>query len=332
MTSPGPGGRPDGRIILHLPGAMAQPDGARLSGFLAKLHAGFTRAGARVEIRRRDFAALEALAETPDFHIVWQGRMRHPRLLNTAVGYIFPFWYLDAEGVYGASSLAHAAFDPAAQPAPEARAFVQRLRQRLVVPRQSRIDQPQSPTGPLPEGAIAIFLQGWSEPTERLRHMTEAEMVAAVLADTAGRPVIVKPHPLARDTETFELLAALQDDPRVTVSFGNIHDILASAALSVSLCSSVSLEGMLHRRPAVLFGRSDFHHCAETVTRAKDWPAAQARALARDWPFDAFLYWFLARQMVNAGRPDLLEQAAARIAATGADLGALGLARLAPGA
>lgn len=325
------GRAPNGRIVLHLPGAMAEPDGSRLPGFLSKLHAGFGAVGARVEIRQRDRAALEALGETPDFHIVWQGRFRHPRLLNTAVAYVFPFWYLDPQGVYGASTVTERRFDPAAQDPTEARAFADRLRKRLVEPRQSRLPQPDV-TAPLPKGAIAIFLQGRSEPTERLGYMPEAEMVKTVLSETRGRPVILKPHPLTRDLETFEMLAALKDDPRVIVSFGNIHDILAASAVTVSLCSAVSLEGMMHHRPAVLFGRSDFHHCAETVARAQDWPAALDRALAQARPFDAFLHWFLAEQMLNAGRPDLLLQAAGRIAATGADLTDLGLGRLRGGA
>ncbi|PCD77039.1 hypothetical protein [Pseudothioclava arenosa] len=325
------GRAPKGRIVLHLPGAMGAPDGSRLPGFLSKLHAGFSAAGAQVEIRQRDRAALEALAETPDFHIVWQGRYQHPRLLNTAIAYVFPFWYLDPQGVYGASTVTGARFDPDAQDPAEARAFADRLRKRLVEPRQSRLPQPEV-TAPLPRGAIAVFLQGQSEPTERLGYMPEDEMLRAVLADTQGRPVIIKPHPLTRDLETFERIAALRDDPRVTISLGNIHDILAASAVTVSLCSAVSLEGMLHHRPAVLFGRSDFHHCTETVTRAEDWPAALSRALARDWPFDAFLHWFLGEKMLNAGRPDLLQRAARRIGATGADLTDLGLAGLAAGA
>ena len=186
MHSTGPG------IVLHVPGPMSAADGSGLHGFLAKLFEGFAQAGARVELRTRDFAALEAMGDTPDFHIVWQGHTRHPRLLNTAVGYIFPFWYLDPAGVYGASSLTDSPFEASTQDPTEARAFFDRLHKRLVVARKSRLPQPDD-HAPLPDNAIAIFLQGWSEPTERLRHMTEPEMVAAVLADTGGRPVIAPP-------------------------------------------------------------------------------------------------------------------------------------------
>ena len=318
--------RADANIILHLPAPMARQ--ADLPGFPRLLRDQLTAAGARVDIRARDLDALNAMGDTPDLHIIWQGRIRHPRALNTAVGYIFPFWYLDPMGVFGESSLAGAQFDPAAQDPKASADLVARLTQRLVIPRKSRFDQPD--TGETyREGCIAVFLQGWSEPTERLRYMSEAEMLDAVLRDTGGRPVVIKPHPNTRDRETFEMLATLADRPDVTVTFGNIHDILARAAVSVSLCSSVSLEGMLHRCPAVLFGRSDFHHCAMTVTTAADWPRARDTAIATDWPFAAFLHWFLEKGMINASRTEFVDLVAQRFAQNGIDLGPLSLGHFA---
>lgn len=320
---------PEAGLILHMPGPMAAPDGSGLPGYLGRLFTTFSEAGGRVTVRRRDPVALASMGDTEDVHLVWQGRIRHPRVLNTAVAYLFPFWYLDPQGVYGASSLVTASFDPATIDAQAAQAFFARQCNRLVLRRESRIAQKREPTA-LPANAIAIFLQGWSEPTERLRHMTEAEMVAAVLADTGGRPVIVKPHPNTADPETFELIASLEGLPGVTVTDANVHDMLPVADLSVSLCSSVALEGMLHRVPAVLFGRSDLHHCAETVRAPGDWVAARDRALARNWPFETFVHWFLAGNTINAGAPDLWARTLGRIeAATGIAPEALGLGALA---
>ncbi len=83
---------------------------------------------------------------------------------------------------------------------------------------------------------------------------------------------------------------------------------------------------MLHRVPAILFGRSDLRHCAETVQRPEDWPRALQRALTTDWPYDAFLLWFLRRQNIDASRP-FLGQILDRMAAQGADFAALGITR-----
>jgi hypothetical protein len=88
--------------------------------------------------------------------------------------------------------------------------------------------------------------------------------------------------------------------------------------------SSLALEGMLHRVPAILFGRSDLHHCAVTVQRPEDWPQALQRALATDWPHDRYLLWFLRWQNVEAARP-FLPKVLARMAGQGADFAALGI-------
>jgi hypothetical protein len=175
------------------------------------------------------------------------------------------------------------------------------------------------------QGHIAVFLQGWSSPVERARYMTATEMVKTVVKGAAGRPVVVKPHPRNACYET-EMIRQwlLRHHPKVRVSNANIHDILAGACATVSISSSVALEGMLHRVPAILFGRSDLHHCAETVTEPSEWPAALARALARDWPYDAFLLWFLRRQNIDVSRP-WAERLLDRMAAQGADFAALGI-------
>ena len=316
---------PDGKVVLHLPAPMAAQ--SPLGGFPAQLRDKLTAEGARVEIRPRDLKALSTMGETDDLHLIWQGRIHHPRALNLAVGYIFPFWYFDPMGVFGESSIAGKTFDPADQDPAAVADLRARLHRRLVIPRKSRFEQPETQEA-IPEGCIAIFLQGWSEPTERLRYMPEEEMVAAVLAQTGGRPVVIKPHPNTRDLETFEMLAELGKSRDVTISFGNIHDILARAAVSVSLCSSVSLEGMLHHCPAVLFGRSDFHHCATTVTRAGDWPTALQTALHTDWPYDAFLHWFLERNLLNASRTEFVALLAQHLQQNGIDPASLGLGHL----
>lgn len=115
----------------------------------------------------------------------------------------------------------------------------------------------------------------------------------------------------------------------MTVTEANLHDILAGAAVSASLSSSVGLEGMLHGVPAVFFGASDLHHNAVTVRAAEAWPEALAQALATDWPHAQFLLWFLRRRNIDARRP-FMARVLERIAAAGGDLAALGLPETPP--
>ena len=297
----------------------------KLPGFYKRLRIDFAARGVVAQLRHRNVAALDPDPAPHCFDFVHNGRVQRPRTLNTALGYIPPFWYADPIGVLADSSLADTAFDPASVPKAEARAFCARQRKRLVGTRTSRHPQPTDRQD-FPQGCIAVFLQGWSDPIARSRHMDAADMLQAVLDHPGGRAVVVKPHPKNLDQETQDLIDMLQaNHPDVIVTGANVHDILRCADVTVSISSAVALEGMLHGKPAVLFGRSDFHHAALTVRHAPDWPAALARALGTSWDFEPFLYWFLADAMINAGRDDMFDRLLTRMEQVGADLGALGL-------
>jgi hypothetical protein len=316
---------PQGRIVLHMPRHMAAAEGSGLSPFYTDLVVALQGAGAQTVIRHRDFEVIETLPPGPDFHFVHNGRTNRPGVLNCGFAYLAPYWYVDPKGIFGDSSIADLTFDAAkVAPVPTQR-FFSRMEARLKLQRKSRYDQPEEVTA-YPEGCIAVFLQDWSDPVERARYMTARDMLETILADTGGRPVVVKPHPRIRASETYEILEWLAaSHPEVIVTEGNLHDILAAAALSVTISSTVTLEGMMHRVPAVLFGRTDFHHCAETVRRPADWPGAMQRALARDWPFEAFLFWFFRENCVALGAKQTIPRILERMRARGADFAALGM-------
>lgn len=309
-----------GRVRFHLPARMI---GQPLPPFYRKLIAGMVARGAQVDILARDLAAL-ANPQGQDFDFVHNGGVARPRALNLGTAYLADFYYCDPKGLYFESSLNDRPFHPDKIDPNAAARFMARLRSDYVIQRRSRYAQaPQ--TVDFGQGHIAVFLQDWSEPIERSRHMDGFEMIRAVLAARAGRQVIVKPHPRNKGLETFEIQAFLaKKHPEVLFSEANVHDILAGAAVSVSISSSVAVEGFLHGVPAILFGKSDLHPCAVTVQHAKEWPDALRRALAQDWPFDRFLLWFLQRHCIDTKRK-FLDNVIGRMARNGADLAALGL-------
>lgn len=313
-----------GRVRLHVPAHML-PDGPEdVPPFYQNLLHGLEGMGARTEVVHRDYAALLRGPNGVDFDFVHNGGVDRTRALNLAPAYLSRFYYVDPKGIFFESSISEMTFRPHAIPAKRAAEFTAVLRGLFVKDRKSRHTQPEE-VEVFGTGHIAVFLQNDSDPVLRARHMTTEAMVKTVVEGASGHPVVVKPHPRNMAPETVDLLDWLaRTHPQVRISTGNVHDILAGAAVSVSISSSVALEGMLHAVPTILFGRSDLHHCAMTVRQAADWPAALQGALTRDWPFDAFLLWFLRRQNVWATRP-FLPRVLERMAAQGADFAALGI-------
>lgn len=304
------------RISIHVPGDWI--GGPGLLPFYRRLAGGLDARGVPYRFVPIERAGLpDRVAGDTDYHIVNHGRVRHPRVLNAGVAYIYPYWHLDPSGIRSFASIGTLGFDPGAVDGPAAQAFFRQMVKRQVRARRSRYEQPEA-VEPLPRGCIAVFLQ-----SEGHRGVGETlwldrwQMLRACLNAAGERAVVVKPHPLDRDPELFEGLAALQAaDPRLVVSFANIHDILAAADRVVTINSAVGIEALLHRRPVILCGQADFHHiCDEARTEAA--LDACLAAPPRPRPFARYVYWYFAGQCLNAGAPDLADRVLDRVRATG---------------
>lgn len=283
-------------------------DPGQMKPYYVKLLDGLPDKGFQVEVVLHDRATtLATVNAVPGFHIVDHGSLRHPRLLNTGIAYIYPFWNLDPWGIRALSSIAALPFDEAQVDVAEAGKFASRLRKRLVAARISRY--PQNPDlVALPKGCIAVFLQSQAHrAVEETCYLTMRQMLAALLARDDPRAIVIKPHPRDADPQTRAYLRRLAArDTRVWLVDANIHDVLAQASVAVTINSAVGIEAHLHRVPVVLCGRADFHHAAVTVTDRRKMDAGIATAEAAQWPHDAYLYWYFAEQCLNAGGPDLV--------------------------
>ena len=294
--------------MLHDPGL--------LKPYYVKLTAGLRDLGIQVDTVQHDRATTLATVERmPGIHIVDHGSLRHPRILNTGVAYIYPFWNLDPWGIRAQSSIARDAFDPASVDPVAAAQFAARLRARLVAARISRYPQPEA-RADIPKPCIAVFLQSEAHrAVEETCYLTMRQMIAALVARDDPRAIVIKPHPRDQDPQTRAYLARLADrDVRVQVVDANIHDILARAAVAVTINSAVGIEAHLHCVPVVLCGQTDFHHAAATVKHKRGMDAAMARTEATDWPHDQYLSWYFADHCLNAGKPSLVDDFLQKVA------------------
>lgn len=255
------------------------------------------------------------------FHIVHHARIRHPRVLNAGKAYIEPFFTLDPWGFRLFSSIAAEPFTPGPDPVADGAVFDE-IRARMVANRKSHYEQPEAVL-PAPAHCIAVFLQ-----TEDNRdvgetcHLTPRQLIKALQDRDDPRPIVVKPHPKEKTPETLEWLTRqARKDPRLRVFIGNIHDLLSQADVVVTINSAVGIEAMLHEKPVVLCGDTDFHHICEMVTRRRDMDAglarAKARAAAADWPFRAYIGWYYGRMCHDPRAPGFGARVVAKLRTMG---------------
>lgn len=250
-------------------------------------------------------------------HLVEDGRMMGEGWLNAALAYLLGFWHLDPHGVLAESGARTETYTPRAVPLEAAQDFFITLRQRFVRTRQSRYGQPRQRDDSLPEGAIALFLQGRKPTADGDCDLTMEEMILAVCQGASGRPVVVKPHPLAETDCARAILRAADRGAVFEVFNGNIHDLLARCAVTVSANSAAAMEGFLHRKPAILFGRSDFESLVTRVHQPGGFADALHRALSTDWRFAKMLYWYFTRHSLDIAAPDFEDRLWGKFAQVG---------------
>ncbi len=226
-----------------------------------------------------------------DLHIVQGGMARGVGYLNTGIAYLTGYWHMDAQGVLADSTALFRGFDPSKVDMAAARAFQRQLIERFVTARKSRYKQSLE-TQEMPQGCIAVFLQDPAPGTRGHQYMGQRAMLRAVIAGAGGRAVVVKPHPL-RMGHGNNLIADIRAEGLDFIGASpNVHDLLHACAVTVSINSAASVEGFLHGKPAIQFGRSDFADQVEVVQKAGQFETALQSALSTPRDYTPWLYWY----------------------------------------
>ncbi len=289
-----------GKLVFHLPKQFLENYAERPHlAIFQRIQNEVVRRGGEVEVRRRHEALRDNtrsdwsdVLEDYNFHIIENGTVNQGNALNAALAYLPPYYHLFKCGVLARSPAQNAQFDPGEVNSVLAEAFVSTLRHRLVGNRRTRYG-PKKEFTEIPDGCIAVFLQGDNPHHQGTAQCDTETLLRTVAAGANGRQVIVKAHPISRQLQDAQLIhRLLQDGVPLIATDANIHDILARCAATVSFNSAVSMEGFLHEKPTILFGDSDFHHVAETVRRPSSFPEALRRALAGKREYSKFLYWY----------------------------------------
>lgn len=304
------------KIILHL-----KPDDETLVSFKGRrlgLYHAIQSLGAKydiaVEVRRRDSDIRVGTRTVPDdrfadgnLHIIDDRSVHAKNVLNAGVAYFWEYWHLDPQGVKAFSSIGDIRYDPRSLGSGRVAAFCDRLRSRYQDQRLSKYGQPTALEN-FPTGAVSVFMQGDYPVASGASQYGDFDIIDAVLLGAGDRPIIIKPHPLATDALDISRLHKLaMHDNRLIITSANVQDILRSSCATVSANSTVALEGFLCGVPALLFGKSDFHHFAGTVKR----PKAFAKVLARELPregFDAYIAWYFIRNTLRIHSEDIEDQ------------------------
>lgn len=293
--------------------------------FFKRLWDEFSARGARLRLADNPLCFTGTPPEDGNLHFIQNGLIQGEGVLNVTIAMIEPYWQVDPKGILADSSIRDAVFNPRKIGWKPSKALMRELKRDKLVARRSRYvhggDRVQ-----LPEDAVVLFYQGDGVLTQRAQTCSTEDMLRAMVEGAGGRPVVVKPHPLIGLRGMEDTLEKLRGEGMpIDVIDGNVHDMLDQVAVTVSVNSACSFEGFLHRKPAILFGKSDFHHFAINLEDPFDFSAGLERALSFDGPYVKYIWWYLEQQNISGYAPDFFDRVMARAALVGFDADRLGL-------
>ncbi|MEM9009417.1 MAG: hypothetical protein AAGE59_38690 [Cyanobacteria bacterium P01_F01_bin.86] len=299
-------------IILHLKTKDTKRDfrGLHLQ-FYKVLRAITEKHGINLNVRARDAdigvgtrAINDDRFNDGNLHIIDDRSVIAANVLNSSVAYFWKYWHLDGQGTKAFSSIGNEHYKTEMMSYRRARIFFEKMRFRYVEKRRSKYAQP---TGfqQFPGGSVSVFFQGQYPISAGTTKFMNIKMLKTVPQEVGDRPIIVKPRLKASSPEDKEKAKDIASrDDRVVIVDANVHDILASSAATVSINSTVALEGFLHYVPAILFGKSDFKHFASTVTEKRSFKDALDQELQRADCYEQYFAWYFLKNCIplNSGR------------------------------
>ena len=295
------------KVVFHLPKQFHENylELTHLALF-HRIHALIVSRGGEIEVRRRHetLRSMERTdwsdrLEADNLHVIENGMVQQGNALNTALAYLPPYFHLDPQGVLAESAAGGAEYSEAGVNAVLASSKFRGLHDRLVKKRRSRYG-PKDEVTEIPDGCIAVFLQGDNPHRQGSAYCDNETLLRTVAENAGGRTVVVKAHPVSKQLDDAQLiLNLLQDGLPVEPTDANVHDILRQCSVTVSYNSAVAIEGFLHKKPAILFGKSDFHHVVETVCDPCDFPTALSAALASQHDYAKYLHWYFSNYAVS---------------------------------
>lgn len=235
-----------------------------------------------------------ASADRPGYSMFHLETSTHDRSLDVRLAYMYPFWRIERACWREDYRLARMKFVPESINLQAAQTFYNFWRRQIFA---GKLDDGGE------KGFVLVALQGRLLEQRHGQTMSPIDMVKTTIAEERFRKIKVKLHPNeVHERAELEALAKLDRYKRVEiVTDGSIHQLLEDCDYVVTENSSVAFKGILHRKPAILFGETDFHHLFPSI--ARDGAAKAFKdILVPQRAYAKYFYWFLQLNCINAGR------------------------------
>ncbi|WP_435140170.1 hypothetical protein [Pseudopelagicola sp. nBUS_19] len=292
-------------IKFYLPDGLRQSAQAGQHNFLNQVRTVLCAAGFSVEYLKPDNAKPDP-ASFSLFH------MDEPFLKKSVTirrAYFYPFWQIERSSQRWQWDIAKAKFNPDGVEFLKAQHFYQAWQKRLFSAQLGALSQ---------DGFVYVPLQGRLSQRRSFQMCSPLRMIEHVLTQEPIKRVVAALHPkeVYTDLELSGLEKLAVQYKRLELRMGEMEKLLPCCDYVVTQNSSVAFAGFFFGKRCVTFAKIDFHHITgDVATLGVDEAFHFVRERAVD--FEKYIWWFLQKMSINAGRPEAEDKIRLRLQALG---------------
>lgn len=250
--------------------------------------------GWQVAYEENEPTALRLSAKRHGYSMFMMDHPPHEQALTMRKVYHFPFWQIETTSKRWDWKVANTRFDPDLVLREQADRFYNNWRSRIF---------PDAPAQTTKDGFVYVPLQGKLLDHRSFQSCSPIDMLRSVIEHDTRRKVIATLHP--GETYTKREIAALDrlanSTSRLEVQKGGMSQYLQGCDYVATQNSSVAFMGNFFKKPAVLFGKIDFHHISANVSELGPQQAV-LRAPLLEPDYAGYIHWFWQKMSINGGR------------------------------
>lgn len=261
-------------------------------GMMNRFQSALGSRGFRVEFRWNSHEERLKSAGRQGYSLFHMEDPFHDRALNLRRSYFYPYWRIENTAKRWEFDVARTQFHPPGVDAATSEAWADQWRRWLF--KRDLADVRHN-------GPIYVPLQGRLLSHRSFQSTSPMSMLRQTLERYPDEKVLAGLHPGENysEDERCALLDLESEFGRLQLVTGQMTEALKACRFVVTQNSSAALFGYFHHKPAVLFGRVDFHHIAANVHELGIDAAFDAVEIAAP-EFDQYLYWFTEVNAIKA--------------------------------
>ena len=191
------------------------------------------------------------------------------QILRWKEGYLQEMVTFDKKGYSGWSSLCTKNIDKLLKniPSKKANQTFEFLSNKYISTNLSKYIQPKNSKFTFPKKFIFFPLQTIHDSVMYHSYFNPTILIKKIVTilNEKNIPLVIKQHPLCNDEKVSKLLKKYENEKKIILYAGSIHDAILKATTIYTINSGVGFEALLHLKPVVTFGKSDYMSMTKNV-------------------------------------------------------------------